>query len=184
MGRAEKPGKQELLAEEVLPVFRFECAQYRFLACAPADVSLEPCQELLARGARISSEQGFCRHDQPGRAIAALHRAAFDELLLNYVRLVASRDPFDRQDLPILHLGRQHKTGIHRAAVHQYIAAATLSFQARSLCPRELELQPHEIEQSLYGLHPSLHLPPIEGESQLPKLFRVLEPLRSSRVSR
>src|SRR5437868_3286752 len=73
------------------------------IAGAAAEVSLEGVGDLLARRAGVLVQEGARRHDEAGRAVSALDRAALGEGALQRVQFLAVGQPFNGSDLPLGH---------------------------------------------------------------------------------
>src|SRR5262245_18862797 len=67
------------------------------ISSAATDVPGEPLGDLLPRGPQVFREQGFRRHDLPGRTIATLSADVANECLLQRIQFITLRYSFDGQ---------------------------------------------------------------------------------------
>src|SRR5262245_61849666 len=67
------------------------------IGSAATDVPCEPFGDLLPRGPQVFHEQGFRRHDLPGRTIATLSADVANECLLQWIQFITLRYSFDGQ---------------------------------------------------------------------------------------
>ena len=69
------------------------------VGAAAADVAVHPRDDSRAFGVRVLIQESDGRHDHARRAVAALHRAAVEEGLLNWMQPIPVDEPLDRADL-------------------------------------------------------------------------------------
>src|SRR5438876_576301 len=89
---------------------------------AAADVAGESGLHRLAGWLRAKRHGG---EDHAGRADAALRAAKPDERLLQWM---VATEAFNRRHAPARHLRERHQARVHRLAVHNHGARATLPF--------------------------------------------------------
>src|SRR4029077_15129326 len=114
------------------------------VAGAPAEVVSEPQPDALLRGARFAIEQRLCRHDEAGRAEAALQRGLLEEGALHGVQLLATGDAFNGDDFRSLRLDAEDQAGVYDAPVEDHRAASAVTVVAAFFGAGE----PHDIEEA------------------------------------
>src|SRR5688572_16414544 len=86
---------------------------------AAAKIPRNRLLDALARRLRLLLEQCFRRHEDSGRAVAALRGAQVGEGGLQWMELRAVGEAFDGIDPPALTVERKHQAGKLRFAVHE-----------------------------------------------------------------
>src|SRR5688572_694360 len=95
------------------------------VARAATQVTTQGVEDLLVAGVRVIAQQGGHRHQESGRAEAALHAVLLVEgLLYGSEPRTVWRKALDRLDLRALDLHGEHQAGALRLAVHEHRARA------------------------------------------------------------
>jgi hypothetical protein len=131
---------------------------------AAADVAVELLRRLLARRVRIFLEERDGGDDEAGRAEAAHQRIDVAEGALHRMQRVAVREAVDGADLFALHLDRQRRAPIHRAAVDDHRAGAARSAIADAFVAGEIGARAKRVEQRDPRLDPEIDPLAVDGE--------------------
>src|SRR5882724_3175463 len=116
---------------------------------AAAQVSRDRLLDPLAARIRIFLEQGLRRHEDPGRAIAALRAAQIGERGLQRVELRAGGEPLHGLDRTAFAIEREREAGKHRHAVDHHRAGAALAELATVLGSGEIHVLAQDFEKGL-----------------------------------
>jgi hypothetical protein len=84
------------------------------IARAATEVRRQNLENLLVRQFGIGLQRVYRKHQEAGRAEAALKRMMSDECILHRVQFVAVREAFDRSDTLALRLDGKHEAGSYR----------------------------------------------------------------------
>ncbi len=162
--RAGQPAKLVTLA--TLSPFHarngFEDARER---AAAADVAVEALLDLFGRRVRMLLEQADARHDEARRAEAAHQRVLVAERLLHRMQLVAVGEAVDGANLLALHLDRQRRAGVDRAAVDDHRAGAAGAAIAAALVAGEIGAHAQRVEQRDARLDHQIDLPAVHVQA-------------------
>src|SRR5208282_929675 len=132
------------------PVNRLDRPNDRGVAGAPAEVLAQLREQVLRRrGPALLLEKPRERHDEPGRAVAALESAGVPERLLNRPAHRIVRNPFDRRDLRALDLMREREAAEGTGTVDEDRARTTPAAAAPFLCSLEAQPPTQRVEQTL-----------------------------------
>src|SRR4051812_5136691 len=130
-----------------------------------ADVSAQHLAQLLFGRFRIAREKIAERHQDSGRAEAALQRVMVLERLLQLVELAAvAGERFHRFHVAAFGLHRERKTGAHRRAVDLHRAAAADAVLAADVRPGRAEGMAQKIAEQGTRLGLGAHLAAVERE--------------------
>ncbi len=115
---------------------------------APAQIALQGLRDLPARGLQRPVEQGLGGHEHPGRAVAALDCAGFDEGGLQRVQPLGSAEPLDGLHAPARDLPDGRQAGADGLSVEEHGAGPALAFAIAALfCAGEPQFVAQHIEQ-------------------------------------
>ena len=119
-----------------------------WIGAAPAQIAAHSLTDLgIGCGGLFVFQQGHCRHDLPGRAVAALKAVMLDEGFLDRMEGFRCPKTLDRGDLGVLVHYRQGQAGIDAAAIHQNGAGAALAFVAALLGAGQPQTVPQGVKQ-------------------------------------
>src|SRR3954465_4260105 len=90
------------------------------IARAAAEVRRQHLENLLVRQLGIGLQRIYRKHQEAGRAEAALERMMGDEGLLHGVQFVAVCETFDRSDTLALRLDREHQARSSRVIAEDH----------------------------------------------------------------
>src|SRR5690349_8219853 len=127
------------------------------VARAAADVAVERFADLRLARLRVVLQQVDGRHHHAGGAEAALQAVALAERGLHRVQLAVGGEALDGRDLGALHLQREHRARLHRAAVHVHRARAALRGVAADVRAGEPELLADELHEQRARIHAAGH---------------------------
>src|SRR6266480_69148 len=97
---------------------------------------------------RIFQQQGFARHDLPGRAKATLRAVVLDKRLLQRIQLVSLRQAFDGENLFPFHPHRELAARVNVAAIDNHRAGAAFAAVTADLRTGETQFIPQDLAQS------------------------------------
>ncbi len=127
---------------------QFDRVHNLLVAGAAAEVGGDGAADFVAGGVGVGAQQGFGSEDHSGRAVAALHRAAFQERLLQVAEAaVGGVDAFDGGDGASGNLRRRRAARFRQFAVHQHRTRAARARIAAALRPRQAERRAQQIDQ-------------------------------------
>src|SRR5262249_36412176 len=132
---------------------------------APAEVPGKAVLHLPER--RVRSERNGC-HDHPGRTDPALGATMFHEHGLQWMPAVESLDGYNAS---AVNLSERHKTRIHRQAIDEHRACATLAFSAPFLGAGELTGFTQHVEQSRHRVCPNVGAFAVQRETHAAMIF-------------
>src|ERR1035438_1615503 len=116
------------------------------VGAAAAKVAAQPFLDLFVGRIRIVVEEGFGRHDESRRAVAALLPVVVDEGFRDRVRLAAG-NAFDGLNVFALRVDGQNRAAIHGFAVEDDRAGAAGGPVAHALGAGQFQLIAQRIEQ-------------------------------------
>ena len=115
-----------------------------------------PLRSAPGVGVGMLLEQRDARHDEARRAEAAHQRVLVAERLLHRMQRVAVREAVDGANLLALHLDRQRRAGVDRAAVDDHRAGAAGAAVAAALVAGQVGAHAERIEQRDARLDPGV----------------------------
>src|SRR5262245_25103205 len=130
---------------------------------AAAEVARQPVADLGLAGIGVSLEQGPGRHEESGRADAALQGGVLEELLLQGVQGLARRHALDGLDPPPAHLAAQHEARADQPPVQGDAAGPAVAGGAALLAAGQVQRVAEDVEQGLLRLAEELDLVPVHG---------------------
>src|ERR1700691_464481 len=116
------------------------------VGAAAAEVAAQPLLDFLVGGIRVAIKKGFGRHDESGRAVAALLPVVVDESFRDRVRL-AARNTFDSHNVYALGVDGQNRAAIYGFSVEDHGAGAAGGPVADPLGAGQLQVVAQRIEQ-------------------------------------
>src|SRR2546425_285404 len=134
---------------------------------AAAQIAGQRLADLLARRFRPGVEERLRGAQNSGSAVAALRGAELRERHLQWIGVRAPRQPFDRDDRPILALEGEDQTRELRPAVEEHRAGAALPQLAAVLGPGQAEIFAQDLEQRLVGREGDLLDLTVDVEAQV-----------------
>src|SRR5687768_15079163 len=109
------------------------------IAGAAAEIAGEVMADVVVARIGILAEKVARHQHEAGRAIAALHRAAFEESFLFRTERAIGGKVFDRDDFGAVEEGRQVEAAGNRAAVDEHRAAAAQALAAALARAEQIE---------------------------------------------
>jgi hypothetical protein len=127
---------------------RQDGVDHALVAGAAAEVAGQRLADGVLGWRRLLGQRGGQRHEDPGRAEAALHGVVLDELPLERRQVLGvRRQPLHRRDASAIRLRRKHQARAHGLAVHEHGARAAHAVLAAEVRSRELELAAQQISE-------------------------------------
>src|SRR5437764_8282197 len=114
---------------------------------AAAEVAGESAAKLLGGGVRMLVKESLGRDYISGRAEAALLRVVINICLLHRMRLIARHQALGGCDLIALRFDGEAGARVHRSAIEQHCASATLAAITDTLRPGHIELLAQSVKQ-------------------------------------
>src|SRR5579872_112729 len=146
----------------------FRCKRYRLddlrIAGAAAKVARNCVSDLFRVEPFAALDERRGRHQETGRAVAALCGTAFRECLLYGMQLVVFRQSLDGTHAVALRLDAEHKTTEHRLVVNEHAARPAVAHFATVLGTRQLEIFPQDFEQRLVWSERALDILAVDVE--------------------
>src|ERR1051326_4349191 len=118
------------------------------VGAAAADVARHSAPNLLLGRAWFLLQEPAARHDHAGDAVAALHRAHFEEGFLQRVQPPVTFETFDGRDLSARDRDRGRAAGANGLPVEQHRASAATALAAAVLSSSEVKLLAQDAEQA------------------------------------
>ena len=87
-----------------------------------------------------------------------------DKRLLDRIERVVMRQPLDGSDRPPLALDGEQQAAIHRLAIHQHGAGATLPHVTAQLGARQMQVFAQRVQQRAARLHAKRMGAPVDGQ--------------------
>src|SRR6267142_3816435 len=134
---------------------------------APAQDAGKRRANLIASGARMPIQQGFCGDQNRGRTIAALGRTQISEGILERMQSSFQAEAFDGQDIPGVALNAKDQAGEHGLAVQKNGARAALSQFTAMLRASVAEILAKDFEESFVGCERDVYLLTVERHSNV-----------------
>src|SRR3954453_21177843 len=134
------------------------------IARAATEVRRQNLENLLVRQFGIGLQRVYRKHQEAGRAEAALERMMGDEGLLHGVQFVAVGETFDRSDALALRLDREHQAGSYRIIVEDHRARAADAVLATDMRPGQPAFVADDIGERFSRLDPDRMVMPVDVE--------------------
>src|SRR5438270_5386908 len=131
------------------------------IAGTPARVPRDALADLRIRWPRMFPQQLQRGKQKPWRAIAALQPVTLRKGFLNRMQLAAFRKSFDSRDFSSLGHRRKQRARLHRAAIQDHRARATVGRIAAQMRAGQVQMLAKELHQQRPRLHfrfPSLSI--------------------------
>src|SRR5690606_4469437 len=113
-----------------------------------AEVSVELARNVLRGRVRVRSKQADCRHDHPGRAIAALKSLDLEERVLHRMQRVAVGQALDGDHAATCHRTEACHTRFGRTSIDEHRAGPALALAAAELGAGERKVVAQHFEQT------------------------------------
>src|SRR5262249_51915698 len=108
-------------------------------------------------------QERFGRHDEAGRADAALQSRLFEKLLLQGMQPLRRRHALDRRHRPALHLDGEHQARIDEPAVEHHVAGAAVAVVATLFGAGEAQLVAQDVQETLPRLAEEIRRLAVDG---------------------
>src|SRR5215472_12548863 len=128
---------------------------------AAAEIARQPVPDLRLRRILSALEERLRRHDEPGRADAALQRRMLEELLLDGVQRLAGGHALDGLDGASAHLAPEHEARADQPPVEQDAAGPAVARRAALLAPRQVQRVAEHVEERVLRLAEELDVVPV-----------------------